>query len=37
MDIRKYNQEAWDKQVTGGKNPWTVPVTSEVIAKAIKP
>ncbi len=34
MDIRKYNQEAWDNQVNSGKNPWTVPVTPEIIAKA---
>ncbi len=36
MDIRKYNQQAWDNQVNSGKNPWTVPVTPEVIAKARK-
>ncbi len=34
MDIRKYNQEAWDNQVNSGKNPWTVPVNPEIIAKA---
>ena len=36
MDVRKYNQEAWDRQVHSGKNPWTVPVSSEIIAKARK-
>ena len=36
MDVRKYNQEAWDRQVSSGKNPWTVPVTPEIIAKARK-
>lgn len=36
MDVRKYNREAWDRQVSSGKNPWTVPVTPEIIAKARK-
>ncbi|MBL8077682.1 MAG: class I SAM-dependent methyltransferase [Anaerolineales bacterium] len=36
MDVRKYNQEAWDRQVSSGKNPWTVPVTPEIIVKARK-
>lgn len=36
MDVRKYNQGAWDRQVSSGKNPWTVPVTPEIIAKARK-
>jgi ubiquinone/menaquinone biosynthesis C-methylase UbiE len=36
MDIRKYNQEAWDNQVQSGKNEWTIPVSSEVIDKARK-
>jgi ubiquinone/menaquinone biosynthesis C-methylase UbiE len=34
MDIRKFNQEAWDRQVRSGKNPWTVPVSPELVAKA---
>lgn len=33
-DIRKFNQEAWDRQVLSGKNPWTVPVSAEQIEKA---
>ena len=33
MDIRGYNQEAWDRQVESG-NQWTVPVGSEVIEAA---
>jgi SAM-dependent methyltransferase len=36
MDIRKYNEQAWDNQVNSGKNPWTVPVSPEIIAKARK-
>jgi SAM-dependent methyltransferase len=33
MDIRAYNRAAWDQQVESG-NPWTVPVSPEVIARA---
>jgi SAM-dependent methyltransferase len=33
MDIRAYNRAAWDRQVAGG-NPWTIPVSPEVIARA---
>ncbi len=33
MDVRKYNQEKWDQQVERG-NPWTIPVSKEVIAAA---
>jgi SAM-dependent methyltransferase len=33
MDIRAYNQKAWDAEVDGG-NPWTIPVTADVIASA---
>ncbi len=33
MDVRSYNREMWNKQVEYG-NPWTVPVTPEVIAAA---
>ena len=35
MDVRTYNREMWDKQVEMG-NPWTIPVGSEVIARARK-
>src|SRR5258706_8346164 len=34
MDIRSYNRDAWNKEVEGGDNRWTQPVTLEVIAKA---
>ena|SRR5687768_594790 len=34
MDIRSYNREAWNREVEGGKNRWSQPVSSEVIAKA---
>lgn len=33
MDVRAYNKEAWDRQVAEG-NPWTLPVSPEVIAEA---
>ncbi len=33
MDVRGYNQEAWDRQVENG-NEWTVPVGPEVIEAA---
>jgi len=33
MDIRDYNRAAWDREVERG-NPWTVPVSKEVIAAA---
>jgi SAM-dependent methyltransferase len=33
MDIRAYNREQWNKQVENG-NPWTIPVTPEIIAEA---
>ncbi len=33
MDVRKINQERWDRQVESG-NPWTIPVSPEVIAAA---
>lgn len=35
-DVPSFNREAWDRQVKSGKNPWTVPVSSEVIAQACK-
>jgi len=34
MDIRSYNREAWNKEVDEGENPWTKPVSPDVIAKA---
>jgi len=36
MDIRAYNREAWDRHVESGDNPWTKPVSPEVIAAARK-
>ena len=33
-DVRSFNREAWDREVHSGKNPWTVPVSSELIARA---
>ncbi len=33
MDIVRYNKYAWDHQVSVG-NPWTIPVSSEEIARA---
>jgi SAM-dependent methyltransferase len=33
MDVVEYNRNAWDKQVQTG-NPWTVPVSPEIIAAA---
>jgi SAM-dependent methyltransferase len=33
MDVRAYNRKMWDKQVENG-NPWTMPVSPEVIAQA---
>jgi SAM-dependent methyltransferase len=34
MDLRSYNRDAWNREVAGGKNRWTQPVDSDVIAKA---
>jgi len=34
MDIRSYNRDAWNREVAGGKNPWSQPVSPEIIAKA---
>jgi SAM-dependent methyltransferase len=34
MDIRAHNREAWNREVEGGKNRWSQPVDSEMIAKA---
>ncbi len=33
MDIRRFNREAWDRQVEG-RNPWTIPVSRQKIADA---
>ena len=33
MDIREHNRRAWDQAVEQG-NPWTIPVTPEIIAAA---
>lgn len=34
MEIVEYNSKAWDKEVSSGENPWTLPVSSEEIEKA---
>ncbi len=34
MNIRSYNRDAWNREVEGGQNPWSQPVSPEVIAKA---
>jgi SAM-dependent methyltransferase len=34
MDVRSYNREAWNREVEGGENPWSQPVSPEVIAHA---
>ena len=34
MDARAYNREAWNREVEGGENRWSQPVSSEIIAKA---
>ena len=34
MDIRSYNRDAWNREVEGGENRWSQPVSPEIIAKA---
>lgn len=34
MEIVEYNSKAWDKEVEGGQNEWTKPVSSKEIEKA---
>ena len=34
MDIHAYNKNAWNKEVEGGENRWTQPVSHEIIEKA---
>lgn len=34
MDVRAYNRDAWNREVDGGHNRWTQPVSHEVIEKA---
>jgi ubiquinone/menaquinone biosynthesis C-methylase UbiE len=34
MDIRSYNRDAWNRQVDSNTNPWTQPVTPQVIDRA---
>ena len=34
MDIRSYNRDAWNREVEGGENRWSQPVSSEIIAQA---
>src|SRR5258706_14638196 len=36
MNVRIYNQTAWDRQVKDGENPWTKPVNPEIIVQARK-
>jgi len=36
VDVVAHNKRAWDKQVDGGVNPWTQPVTSEQIADQVR-
>jgi 2-polyprenyl-3-methyl-5-hydroxy-6-metoxy-1,4-benzoquinol methylase len=36
MDVRSYNRDAWNREVEGGNNRWTQPVSHEVIEKARK-
>jgi SAM-dependent methyltransferase len=34
MDIRAHNREAWNREVEGGQNRWSQPVSPEIIARA---
>jgi ubiquinone/menaquinone biosynthesis C-methylase UbiE len=34
VNILQHNREAWDKEVDGGKNDWTIPVTHDEIELA---
>jgi SAM-dependent methyltransferase len=34
MDVRSYNRDAWDREVEGGENRWTLPVSHADIEKA---
>jgi SAM-dependent methyltransferase len=34
MDIRAYNRDAWNREVDGGENRWTQPVSHAIIEKA---
>jgi len=36
MDVRSYNRDAWNREVEGGENRWTQPVSHEIIEKARK-
>ncbi len=36
INIRDYNREAWNREVDGGENPWSKPVSQEIIARARK-
>jgi SAM-dependent methyltransferase len=33
-DIRAYNRDAWNREVKGGENRWTIPVSHEAIEQA---
>lgn len=34
MDVRSYNREAWNREVEGGENRWSQPVSAETITRA---
>ncbi|HEU0294979.1 MAG TPA: class I SAM-dependent methyltransferase [Anaerolineales bacterium] len=34
MDVRSYNRDAWNREVDGGQNRWTQPVSHEIIERA---
>lgn len=34
MDVRSYNRNAWNREVDGGSNRWTQPVSHEIIERA---
>ncbi len=34
INILHYNRETWNREVNGGENPWTQPVSADVIARA---
>ena len=36
MDIVDYNSKAWDAEVDSGENPWSMPVSADVIERARK-
>ncbi len=34
MNVVEFNRSAWDRQVEGGENPWTKPVSRQQIEAA---